>query len=149
MQDFIDAAKQLITLAGPYYMYALAGAFVVMVSESAKPAPPQDEPKGETGPLNVVVSILNLITPFLLFVHGYIAAARAHAPMPLIAALIVVGGVVVAAAIVGWIIAAAVKPLGRVLLRVMPFAAIAVFAFTLWVTRANLAEAFTHFVLRR
>ena len=80
--------------------------------------------------------------------HAYINAAKAQVDGALFAALIVVGGAVLVAAIIGWIIAAAAAPFGLLLGRIAPALAVIVFAFTLYVTWRNAYEVLNIYVLR-
>lgn len=149
MNALIADAQQLIGLAGPMWLYALIAAFVVMLAESAKPRPADGEERPPASPLGVLAAIASLATPFLLFIHAYVEAARVQMPNALVASLIVLVTAVLAATIIGWIIAAAIRPLGKLLGQAAPFLALAVFAFTFWVTWANVSEAIDRQVLSR
>lgn len=149
MNALIQDAQQLIGLAGALWLYALIAAFVVMLAESAKPKPAEGEEKPSASVLGIIAAITSIATPFLLFVHAYVEAARVQMPNALIAALIVLVAVVLGATIIGWIVAAVARPLGKLLAQVAPFLALAVFAFTLWVTWANVYEAIDRQLLSR
>jgi len=149
MNALIQDAQQLIGLAGALWLYALIAAFVVMLAESAKPKSAEGEEKPSAGLLGIIAAITSIATPFLLFVHAYVEAARVQMPNALIAALIVLVAVVLGATIIGWIVAAAARPLGKLLAQAAPFLALAVFAFTLWVTWANVYEAIDRQLLSR
>lgn len=149
MNALIQDAHQLIGLAGDMWLYALIAAFVVMLAESANPKPADDEERPPANPFGVVAAIASLATPFLLFLHAYVEAARVPMPNALVASLIVLVTAVFAATIIGWIIAAAIRPLGKLLGQVAPFLALAVFAFTVWVTWSNVYEAIDRQVLSR
>lgn len=149
MDKLVAQAQQVIALAGPLWLWAMIAAFAVMVMESAKPGREQGEPKPEGDMLSVVAAILSLAVPVLLFIHAYINAAKAQLDGAFLATMIVVGAVVIAAALLGWIIAAAAKPLGHMLGRIAPIIAVIVFAFTLSVTWENAYEVFRIQVLER
>jgi hypothetical protein len=114
---------------GDLWFLALAGAFFVMICESAKPKPAEGESAAEPRGFGLLVMVLSLLTPILLLVHAFYVGAGAP-----IAILAVIGGAILGSAIVGWIIAAAAPPIGRTLNRAAPVLAIAVFALTAYVT---------------
>lgn len=147
MDTIVQDASRLIALAGQYWQYALIAAFAVMIFESAKPKP--EEGEQGAGPLGFTAAVASFVTPFLLFIHAYVEAVRVQMPNALLAAIVVMGGVVLLGAVIGWAIAAALTPLGRLLGRVAPIGALLVFAFTLWVTWANVYEAVQRQVLSR
>jgi hypothetical protein len=115
--------------AGDLWFLALAGAFFVMICESAKPKPAEGESAAEPRGFGLLVMVLSLLTPLLLLVHAFYVGAGAP-----IAILAVIGGAILVSAIVGWIIAAIAPPIGRTLNRAAPFLAVAVFALTAYVT---------------
>jgi hypothetical protein len=120
---------QLLENVGDLWFAALAGQFLVMVCESAKPKREEGEGAAEPRGLGLLVMILSLVTPLLLLLHA--VAAGAGAP---IAAVMLVGGAIVIAGIIGVVIGMAAPPVGRTLTRAAPFLAVAVFALTLYVT---------------
>ncbi len=118
----------LLDHMGDLWLGALAGSFFVMICESAKPKPGEGESKAAPQGFALLAAILSLVTPLLLFLH-----AVAQAPLALPGAVIVVGGCVIGAAIIGWIVAAAAPSVGRVLTRAAPVLAIPVFALAAYV----------------
>jgi hypothetical protein len=115
--------------AGDLWFLALAGAFFVMICESAKPKPAESESAAEPRGFGLLVMVLSLLTPLLLLVHAFYVGAGAP-----IAILAVIGGAILVSAIIGWIIALAAPAIGRTLNRAGPFLAVAVFALTAYVT---------------
>lgn len=143
--DIGDHIGQLARIAGDMWLLALAGAFSVMVCESAKPRPADGEMRAEPRSGALLVTILSLLTPLLLFMHAFISAGRS--PQALMLTIIAIGVAIIGAALIGWLIAAAVAPLGRLLSKAAPFLAVVVFGFTLWVTWRSALEVFNRFVL--
>jgi hypothetical protein len=141
----LDQIRSLTRLAGDAWMLALAGAFFVMICESAKPRPAEGEARREAGGLGVLVATLSLLTPILLFVHAFIAGGGSRQSLML--AVWAIGAVVIAAALIGWLIAAAAAPVGRVLSRAAPLLAVVIFGFTVWVTWRSALEVVNRFVL--
>ena len=128
--DFINVLiDQLLDNVGDLWFAALAGQFLVMICESAKPKPIEGQGRAEPRGLALLVMILSLVTPLLLLLHA--VAVGAGAP---IAAIIVVGVAIVSAGLTGVVIGMAAPPVGRTLNRASPFLAIAVFALTIYVT---------------
>lgn len=128
--DFISALiDQLFDNVGDLWFAALVGQFFVMICESAKPKPEQGERASQWEGVGLWVSILSLLTPILLLVHAVATGSGA-----VLAALIVVVVGIMAAAIIGWIIAAAAPSVGRTLNRAAPVLAVAAFALTIYVT---------------
>lgn len=120
---------QLLERVGDLWFAALAGQFLVMICESSKPKPEEGEARAEPRGVGLLVMILSLLTPLLLLLHA--VAAGAGAP---IAAVVVVGGAIVIAGLVGMVIGAAAPPVGRTLTRASPFLAVAVAGLTIYVT---------------
>jgi hypothetical protein len=121
--------SQLLTNAGDLWGGALIGQFFVMICESAKPKPAAREADAEPRGFDLLVLILSLFTPLLLLVHAFYVGAGAP-----IAILALVGGVIIAAGLMGWIIGLAAPPIGRTLNRAAPILAVAVFALAIYVT---------------
>lgn len=142
--DFAAQIQELTRLAGDAWMLALTGAFFVMICESAKPRPAEGEERKDGGALGVLVGALSLLTPILLFAHAFIAAGGA--PSSLMLAVITIGAVVIAAALIGWLLAAVAAPVGRVLNRAAPLLAVVVFGFTVWVTWRSALEVVHRFL---
>lgn len=138
MGDLID---QLLDRVGDLWFAALAGQFLVMICESARPKPQEGEARAEPRGIGLLVMILSLLTPLLLLLHA--VAAGAGAP---IAAVIVVGGAIVIAGVAGLIIGMAAPPVGRTLTRAAPFLAVAVFALTIYVTWRSVLGLLNAFV---
>ncbi|WP_395648302.1 hypothetical protein [Terricaulis sp.] len=147
MQFIIHAWTTLSAQAGPLWQYAVIAAFVSMILDSAKPKRQEGEEKESEGGRNILM-LVSLLTPFLLFAHACWKAYEAR-DVGLMNAVVVVGLVVIVSGVIGWIIAAAVPALGRVLYRIAPWVALAVFAFTLYVTWEGAWSAFNHWVLSR
>jgi uncharacterized membrane protein len=145
--DIGDYLQQLTRIAGDAWMLALVGAFFVMVCESAKPRPTDDEQRQEPRAIALLVTILSLVTPLLLFMHAFISAGRS--PEGLMLTIIAIGVAIIGAALVGWFIAAVAAPVGRVLNRAAPLLAVVVFGFTLWVTWRSALEVLNRFVLHQ
>ncbi len=128
--DFINTLiGQLLTSAGDLWGGALIGQFFVMVCESAKPKPAEGDSRAEPKGFALLVMVLSLFTPLLLLVHAFYVGAGAP-----IAILAVVGGAIIAAGLIGWLIGMVAPPVGRTLNSAAPLLAIAVFALTLYVT---------------
>ena len=130
--------------AGDLWFAALIGSFFVMICESAKPKLEEGETKPDEGVISLWVGIFSLLTPILLFIHGFVAA-RGY----LIAVIALIGGIVIAAALIGWIIAAVAAPMGRSLNRAAPYLALAVFALTVFVSWRSVYEVFDFYLLSR
>ena len=139
--DIGALVNRVIESAGDLWLAALIGSFFVMICEAAKPGPEEGEEKRPEGVIGLWVGILSLLTPILLFIHGYVAA-RGY----LIAVIALIGGVVIASALIGWVIAALAPAMGRTLNRAAPFLAVAVFALTVFVTWGSVHEVFDLFV---
>jgi hypothetical protein len=146
MNSVMDALGALAALVGQNWLFAAAAAFVVMVFESAKPPAVEGEPEPGASALQRVAMIASLVAPFLLFLHAFGAFVLAHQTAgqgsehdgPILLALI--GGAVVfvlAPGILGWIFAKALPPLANMVRAAAPFLALAVFAFTVYVTYRN------------
>lgn len=143
MERTFAAAERVITAAGDLWLYALALVFIAIAVESAKPKPAEDaepEKKGE-GPsfLLVLLGLVNMVTPFMLFWHGF-QAARDETSRPLYIVGLLVGGAVVLGALLGWTIGAASPGFGRFVTRAAPVLNIAAFALALYVAQAALLE---------
>jgi len=129
MDSISTLISQLLVNAGDLWGLALIGQFFVMICESAKPKPAEGETAAEPRGFGLLVTILSLLTPLLLLVHAFYVGAGAP-----IAILALVGGVIVGAGLIGWIIGMAAPPIGRTLNRAAPFLAVAVFALAIYVT---------------
>ena len=105
----------------------MVGSFFVMICESAKPKPEEGESRAAPQGFVLFAAILSLVTPLLLFLHGVMHA-------PILAVLMIVGGFVIGAAIVGWIVGAAAPAMGGVLTRAAPILAVPVFALAAYVS---------------
>lgn len=112
---------------GDLWFGTMVGSFFVMICESAKPKPVEGESRAAPRGFALLAAILSLVTPLLLFLQGVMQA-------PVLAILMIVGGFVIGAAIVGWIVAAAAPAMGRVLNRAAPILAIPVFALAAYVS---------------
>lgn len=147
MQFIIDAWTTLSAQSGPLWQYAVIAAFFSMIFDSAKPKRQEGEEKESEGGRNILM-LVSLLTPFLLFAHACWAAYEAQ-DVGLINAIVVIGLVVIVSGLIGWLLAATVPAAGRVLYKIAPWVALAVFAFTLYVTWEGALNAFNHFILRR
>lgn len=121
--------SELAAHAGDLWLAAFIASFFVMICESAAPKPAPDESKSKESALRVWVGLISFVTPLLLFVHAVITGAG-----DLLAVVVLVGGGVVAAALIGWLIAALAAPIGRTLNTAAPILTLAAFALTAWVT---------------
>ena len=148
MSTIIGELDALAALVGQNWLIAAAAAFVVMVFESAKPPPIEGEPEPRAGVLQRVAMIASLLAPFLLFLGAFGAFTLSRmgrgesSPENQNAGLLLALGVaaivfVLAPGILGWIIAKASPALANMLRRAAPFLALAVFAFTVYVTYRN------------
>ena len=117
---------------GDLWFAALVGSFFVMICESARPKPEEGESRAAPQGFALLAAILSLLTPLMLFLH-----AVAQAPLGLVGIVLIVGGFVIGAAIVGWIVALAAPAMGRVLNRAAPVLAIPVFALAAHVSWQN------------
>jgi FtsH-binding integral membrane protein len=130
MMEFINSMiDELLRNVGDLWFAALAGQFLVMICESAKPKPAEGEGRAEPQGFALLVMILSLVTPLLLLLHA--VATGSGAP---IAAVALVGGAIVIAGIIGLIIGNAAPSVGRTLTGAAPFLAVAVFGLTIYVT---------------
>jgi hypothetical protein len=148
MRSVMDALNALAALVGQNWLIAAALAFVVMVFESAKPPPVEGEPEPRASILQRVAMIASLLTPFLLFLGAFGAFTLSRmgrgegSPEDQNEGLLLAfGGAAIAFVLVpgilGWITAKALPPLANLLRGVAPFLALAVFAFTVYVTYRN------------
>lgn len=120
---------QLVSTAGDLWFAALIGQFFVMVCESAKPKPAEDEPQGGPRGFALLVAILSLITPLLLFLHAFLSGSGV-----LVAVIVAIFGAVLTATLVGWIIRVAIPDVARVLNRAAPILVAPVFLLALYVS---------------
>lgn len=126
--DIRALVDQLLASVGDMWLLAYIGQFFVIVCESAKPKPVDDEsPRGLRG-LALLGAVLSLFTPILLFLHAFATASGV-----LIAIFAAILGAVIAATLTGWLIRAVARDVARVLSRAGPVLAIAVFALALYV----------------
>jgi hypothetical protein len=140
--DIIDLIKDLIAGAGDLWFIALIGAFFVMICESSKPKPREGEPKAEPQGFALLVMILSLLTPLMLMIHA--VATGAGNP---IAAIALVGAMIVSAGLIGVLIASVSADFGRTLTRAAPFLALAVFALAAYVTWQSVFGLINSFVV--
>jgi hypothetical protein len=106
-----------------------------MICESAKPKPGEGEYRAAPQGFALLAAIVSLVTPLMLFLHAFATASGA-----LIAIVVAVGGTVIGAAIIGWIVGALAPSVGRTLNRAAPVLAIPVFALTAYVTWRSVYE---------
>lgn len=115
--------EQLLGRVGDLWLGALFGSFFVMICESAKPKPADGESRAAPQGFALLAAILSLLTPLMLFIHAFATASGA-----LIAIIAAIGGAVIGAALIGWVIGALAPDVGRTLNRAAPFLALPVFA---------------------
>jgi hypothetical protein len=139
--DVGGLVDQLLDSVGDLWFGALVGSFFVMICESARPKPTEGESRAAPQGFALLAAILSLITPLLLFLHAFATASGA-----LIAIVAAVGGAVVGAAVIGWIVAAAAPDMGRLLHRAAPVLAVPVFALTAYVTWRSVLD-FVNFLV--
>src|SRR5688572_3821024 len=134
MQRTFTAAERVIAAAGDVWLWALVLSFFAIALESAKPKAAEGEAKSGEGLsfLFVLLALANLITPFLLFWHGF-QIARIETSRPLYIVGLLVGGSTVLGALVGWTIGAAVPAFGRLITRAAPVLSGIVFLLALYV----------------
>ncbi|MGH6951661.1 MAG: hypothetical protein ACREH4_12355 [Vitreimonas sp.] len=129
MGEVIDLALDRL---GDLWFGALVGSFFVMICESARPKPGEGESKAAPQGFALLAAILSLVTPLMLFLH-----AVAQVPLALLGIVTLVGGFVIGAAVIGWIVAAAAPAMGRVLNRAAPVLAVPVFGLAAYVSWQN------------
>ena len=123
----MDFSNFALTSVGPAWLAALGAMIITTICESARPKPADGE-KREGGFLIALAAIATLVTPFLLFIHGFwsmaefsdieatpqnfinVVLARRVILAALLAFLI---AITVAAGAVGWIIRASAPGFGR------------------------------------
>lgn len=147
MDTIIGMVRGLFEVAGQNWAIAVAAAFVAMMCEAAYP---DREDKVQRGPLGIMAVAASLITPFLLFVHAFWSVAaigasrgdelsdfilRATQNTIVAGIFIVMIPLTLGPSIPGWVIRKASPSLGRALFAASPFLHVAVFAFTVFVTR--------------
>lgn len=148
MSSVMDALRDLAAIVGQNWLIAATAAFVVMVFESAKPPPAEGDPESRASVLQRVAMIASLLVPFLLFLDAFGAFTLARlgrgesSPENQNTGLLLALGAaaivfVLVPGILGWIITKASPALANMLRSVAPFLALAVFAFTVYVTYRN------------
>ena len=158
MSSITQALGALIALGGQNWLIAAAAAFVVMTFEGAKPSPIEGEDEPRASAIARVAMIASLITPVLLFLHAFGAfiqseqrrgaSSEENASM-LLLALAVAFVFVLAPGMLGWLIAKIAPPLARILRAAAPILALAVFAFTFYVTYQNALFVLNFYFLAR
>jgi hypothetical protein len=157
MDSNVDIGGYALDAVGPLWLIAVTGMFASAICESARPKPAEGEEK-PGGPGLLVAGIASLVTPILLFVHGFWTIAgfedleiTPDILMDLILARQVVviamfgflAGVAILGSIIGWIIRAAAPGLGRMLnIAAVPLA-LATLALTIFVTYKAAITVFT------
>src|SRR5262245_18409834 len=112
--------ERIVAADGDLWLLALIGSFFVMVCESAKP---RGEGCEEAGGWGLLVNILTMLTPLLLFLHAFASVNGVMSDI-LIAIIACIGGAVIGAALIGWLIGRVAPDLGRTLNRDAPFLAV-------------------------
>ncbi len=131
---------QMMSQVSDLWFLALIGSFFVMICEAAKPKPAEGEKRDDLSGVSLWVSILSLLTPLLLFFHGFVSGGA------VIALIAMVGGVIIGASLIGWIISAAAPDIGRTLNRAAPFMAVAVFALAAYVSWRSVYDLANYFI---
>lgn len=126
---------QLLTQVGDLWLLALIGSFFVMICEAAKPKPADGERQAAPQGLALLAMIMSLLTPLLLFLHAFATGSGA-----LIAIMAAIGTVIIGSAIIGGLIKAVSPQVGRTLSSAAPVLAAPVFALTVYVTWASVAD---------
>ena len=158
MNSVMDALNALAVLVGQNWLIAAALAFVVIVFESAKPPPIEGEPEPRASVRQRVAMIASLLTPFLLFLGAFGAFTLSRmgrgesSPENQNEGLLLAFGAativfVLVPGILGWIIAKASPALANMLRGAAPILALAVFAFTVYVTYRNALFVLNLYVL--
>lgn len=142
----IEQVQTLAEAAGRNWLIALGAAFAAIVLDAAKPKTPEGGQVG--GPLAWLATIANLAMPFLLVVHGFWAGVQAQNPLALAIALGIVVAVVTGASLAGMLAGLLIPAIRRVVGMAAPFAVLAAFAFTLWVTFAAAKAVLQLYVLQ-
>lgn len=148
MDTDFDIGAYIFREVGPLWLVAVAGMFISAICESAKPKLEQGEEKSG-GIALVIAGIASVITPILLFAHGFWTIAwmegievRPELIMDVVLArqVIVLGlfaglaGIAILGSIIGWIIRAAASELGKTLNVAAVPLALATLALTVFVT---------------
>lgn len=156
MASITGALSTLAALVGQMWLIAAAGAFLVMIFESAKPPPVEGEPEPRASALQRVAMIASLATPLLLFLAAFgafVMAQQAHGAGSegnggVILALLACAAVfVLVPGLIGWSIAKLSPGLAKLLRHAAPWVALAVFAFTVYASYANAAFVLNLYVL--
>ncbi len=158
MSSIAEALGALIALVGQNWLTAAAAAFVVMIFEGAKPSPVEGEDEPRASAFERVAMIASLITPFLLFLHAFGAFVRSQQERGassegnaslLLLGLAIAFVFVLAPGMLGWLIARVAPPLARIVRRGAPILALAVFAFTVYVTYENALFVLNFYLVAR
>lgn len=132
--------NQMMESVGDLWFLALIGSFFVMICEAAKPKPAEGEKRDDFQGVGLWVSILSIVTPLLLFFHGFVSGGA------VIAVIAMVGGAIIFASLIGWIISAVMPDIGRTLNRAAPFMAVAVFALAAYVSWRSVYDLANYFI---
>jgi hypothetical protein len=148
--DWLGAAQALAEICGGNWQIAAAAAFVAMTFESTDPVPAEE---AKRGPLQNVAMLVGLVTPFLLFLHGFWSVGVAQMGVqpedlggvfqgviasPFLLVLVaVMAFVTLFPAVLGWVIRKISPPLARLTTALAPLLTIAVFVFTVYVTQRS------------
>lgn len=158
MVSITNTLRELAALVGQNWLVAAAAAFIVMVLESAKPSPVEGEDEPRASAFQRVAMIASLAVPLLLFLHAFGAFVLAQQARGedsqsnggVILALIAVAvAFVLLPGIIGWLIAKISPPLAHLLRAIAPALALAVFAFTVYVTYNNAFFVLNLYLLSR
>lgn len=158
IETIITALNDLLDLVGPYWPYAWAAAFVVMVLESSNPPTPKDEQAPEPTAFTRLGMICSAAIPFVLFLHGFGAFILEHQNtgpvygaqlIPIVSLIVAVGMLVFVPALIGGAVGRLTPAAGRALHAISRPLAIAVFVFACYVTWRNLFMVLDLYVLTR
>jgi hypothetical protein len=157
-ETITNAVRDLWNLVGPYWPYAWAAAFFVMVLESSQPKAPKGEEATEPTAFTRLGMICSAAIPFVLILHGFGAFILANqtsgtvggeALLPIVTLFAAVGVLVIVPGLLGAIVGRLAPGLGRALHAISRPLAIGVLVFALYVTWNNLFMVLDLYVLSR
>jgi hypothetical protein len=145
--DIGHLVGDLFERAGDNWASAYALTFLAMTFDSAKP---KDLPEAEklSGLALFALSLANILSPFLLFVHGF-WEYRSVGPIGWAVVVVAILFLVLVSGFLGHFISTIATTTGRILYGASPFVALLVLAVTIAVTWRNVYAALETFVLQR
>lgn len=158
MDAITNAARELLLLVSPLWPIVWAAAFVVMLFESSRPKPVAGEEREPPSGWARLGMLAIAVLPFLLFVDAFGAFILANRDrgvlsgaemLPVVVLLGVIAVLVLVPALFGNLIGRLAPALGTVLNRVAPLLGVAVLAFALYATWANVFMVLDLFVMSR